>query len=317
MEAELCHGFEAVKLVRSTIPANILLSLEVEDRDGVVLAEPSQVHQIVLNLLTNAYHAVEATGGTISVRLEKIAECQRMSSAGTQGRGDRLRLSVADNGCGIDPKEREKIFEPYFTTKKQDKGTGLGLAVVYGIVKKWGGEIEVSSEMGKGTLVEVLLPRLACKAPAERVTAAVEIETGRERILLVDDEPSIAKLVTRMLERMGYQVEAMTSSSEALTVFRSKPGAYDLVIMDMAMPRMTGDRLARELIAIRPEIPIVLCTGFSDRIDEQQAAELGVKALLLKPVRKRELAALIRRLLDGKSRPKGATNAGLYTEKCN
>ena len=295
---------EVLKLSRASIPSNIEISHSVQSDCGMVLADPTQVHQVVMNLITNAYHAVEAAGGKIELTLnETVLEADDLPGS-LLAPGRYARLCVADTGCGIAPEIMDKIFEPYFTTKEQGKGTGLGLALVYGIVKEHKGDIKVHSEMGRGTTFEIHLPLLE-KAEAP-LASKIEIqETGDERILLVDDEVAIARLVCQMLERLGYRVTARTGSREALVEFRTDPKKFDLVITDMAMPHMTGDRLAREIIAIRPDIPIIICTGFSERIDQQRAQAIGIKGFLMKPVVKSELARMVRKVLDasGNSTP--------------
>jgi len=289
---------EVIKMVRATIPANINISHHINQDCGLVRADPTQVHQIAMNLITNAYHAVDPANGNISIQLKDVA----LDSESLAGRdieaGPYALLTVSDNGCGIASGNMAKIFEPYFTTKAQGKGTGIGLSTVYGIVKEHGGDIQVYSELGKGTTFNIYLP-LMVKAPNAVSQNIVENSpSGSERILLVDDEAAIAKLEKQMLERLGYRVTFRVSSLEALEAFKASPEAYDLVITDMSMPNMTGDRLASELIAIRPDIPIIICTGFSDRINPDQANAMGIKGFLMKPVVKAELAAFVRKVLD-------------------
>ena len=211
--------------------------------------------------------------------------------------GGYVYLTVSDDGTGIPPGILDRIFEPYFTTKDVDEGLGMGLAVVYGIVKKHDGDIKVKSEAEKGTTVEVLFPLIDERV----VSGGKEIEppsTGTERILFVDDEASLVKMVTQMLERSGYRVIGKTSSLEALKLFEENPERFDLVITDMAMPDMAGDRLTKELIQIRPDIPIILCTGHSDRMDNNRAMELGTKAFATKPLTKSNLTKTVRKVLD-------------------
>ena len=217
---------------------------------------------------------------------------------GTLEPGRYARLSVSDTGCGIESHLMDKIFEPYFTTKEQGKGTGLGLAVVYGILQEHQGIIMVHGEPGKGTTFHVYLPLIekpVDHAPAE--TAQI-YQTGTERILLVDDEEPIVRLEKHMLERLGYRITTCINSLEALAVFKANPDAYDLVVTDMTMPSLTGDLLAKELISMRPDIPVIICTGFSERIDKEKAAAMGKSAFLMKPVVKSEMARMVRKLLD-------------------
>ena len=207
-------------------------------------------------------------------------------------------MSVSDNGIGMTQSTIDNIFEPYFTTKEKGKGTGLGLAVAYGIVKEHKGEIKVSSEMGKGTTFNIYLPLMIKDAEKGAVDQVSQIEFGTENLLLVDDEVSVAKLEKLMLERLGYKVIVQTNSVDALTVFEANPESFDLVITDMTMPAMTGDQLAREILLIKPDIPIIICTGFSERVNKEQAEVIGVKGFLMKPVIKFDMAQMVRKILD-------------------
>jgi len=206
-------------------------------------------------------------------------------------------ITVSDTGTGIDQNLMDRIFDPYFTTKEQGKGTGLGLSVVHGIVKEHGGEIRVYSEVGKGTTFNVYLPLMEDAGNGKDAAVAITYPTGCESILLVDDEEPIIRLEQMMLEKLGYKVTVRTSSPDALDAFRASPAKFDLVISDRGMPNMTGEQLARELISIRPEIPIILCTGFSDENDRQRAKAIGVKGFLMKPVATGDLATMVRRVL--------------------
>jgi PAS domain S-box-containing protein len=289
---------EVLKLGRSTIPTDIEIAQDIQADCGMVMADPTQLHQIAMNLITNAYHAIEQTSGIISVQLKETI-------LGREGLADSLLepgryalLSVSDTGCGIDPPLMKKIFDPYFTTKEQGKGTGLGLAVVYGIVKEHHGDIKVYSELGEGTTFKVYLPLMEKFSEAVFVGKVKRDETGTERILLVDDEEPVAKLEKQMLERLGYRVTSRINSVAALEVFGAKPAAFDLVVTDMTMPNMTGNQLARELISIRPDIPIIICTGFSERISKEKAPDFGIKGFLMKPVVKSEMAKMVRKVLD-------------------
>ena len=294
---------EVLKLSRSSIPSDIEITDDIQPDCGLVEADPTQIHQVAMNLITNGYHAVEETSGEISVALRKIQIQPDGSADNSIEPGQYLVLSVSDTGCGIDPDVMDKIFEPYFTTKAQGKGTGLGLAVVYGIVKEHQGDIEVYSEVGKGTTFNVYLPvmeRASETAPFEKVEIS---RTGDERILLVDDEVAIVRMEQQMLERLGYRVTSRLSSMDALEAFRSSSDSFDLVVTDMTMPVMTGDQLAKELISIRPDIPIIICTGFSERINKEKANAIGINGFLMKPVVKSEMAKMVRKALD---EPKGS-----------
>ncbi len=289
---------EVLKLARSTIPSNIKINQYLQSDCGLVIADPTQIHQIAMNLITNAYHAVAQTGGKISIRLKEadLGSDDLTGSASKTGRY--AMLTVSDSGTGIDPGILDKIFEPYFTTKSQGKGTGLGLAVVYGIVKDHGGDMGVHSDLGKGTTFTVYLP-LAVKQVNQAHEKIVEIlPTGSEGILLVDDEVPIVHLERQMLERLGYRVTTRSNSLEALEAFKANPEVYDLFITDLTMPHMTGDQLAKEIIRIKPDIPVIICTGFSERIDQEKIDAIGVKGFLAKPVIKSDLAQMVRKVLD-------------------
>ena len=213
--------------------------------------------------------------------------------------GDYVRLTVSDTGCGMSPEVMSRIFEPYFTTKAEGEGTGLGLAVVHGIVKSHQGTINVYSEPGKGTVFHVYLPQIERAANEQRELDEAPLPIGDERILFVDDEPILANLGKLMLETLGYAVVTRTSGVEALELFRDNPGSFDLVITDMTMPRMTGAELARELMRIRADIPIILCTGFSYSMSEEKAKAIGIREYAMKPLIRQDLARIVRKVLDG------------------
>ena len=294
---------ETLKLARATIPMNIEITSQINMDCGMVSADPTQIHQIAMNLITNAYHAVEVSGGMIHIAMKEtelqIDELPFHAIPGDLMAGKYACITVSDTGTGIDQALIDKIFDPYFTTKEQGKGTGLGLSVVYGIVKEHGGDIRVYSELGKGTAFHVYLPLLENGKDNKRAGALIrKYPTGCERILLVDDEGIIVRVEQKMLERLGYQITVHTGSLDALDAFRANPGDYDLVISDMGMPDMTGMQLARELISIRPGIPIIICTGFKDDRDEQRGKALGIKGFLMKPVATGDLTEMVRRVLD-------------------
>ena len=289
---------EALKLSRAAIPMNIEIKTNINTDCRMVSADPTQVHQIVMNLITNAYHAVEQTGGVIHVELkETVIETDNLHDDSLKS-GKYACMTISDTGTGIDQSLIDKIFDPYFTTKELGKGTGLGLSVVHGIVKDHGGDIRVYSEVDKGTVFHVYLPLLEDATDSITTTENRKYPTGSERILLVDDEVAIARMVQTMLEKQGYHVTAITSSLDALDAFRANPSNFDLVISDRGMPNMTGEQLARELISIDPGIPMVICTGFSDENDENRAREIGVKGFLKKPVGRGDLADMVRKVLD-------------------
>ncbi len=291
---------EAIKLLRSTIPTTIDIRYKIETKQDTVLADPTQINQIVMNLCTNAAYAMREKGGEIELILAKedigIEYAEQFTELSP---GHYLRLSVRDTGSGVDLDIMDRIFEPYFTTKGPGEGTGMGLALIHGIVKSYGGDITVESEPGKGTTFHVLLPIIEAEV-SPIIEPKTEIPGGNERILFVDDERAAVDVIQSMLEKLGYKLTARTSSVEALEAFRNKPGGFDLVITDMTMPNMTGKDLAKEMMSIRPDIPIILCTGFSDQIDEKKAKAIGISAYVMKPIVMRQIANTIREVLDKK-----------------
>ena len=300
---------EVLTLSRSTLPSYIEIQQDIQSECGFIMADPAQMHQIAMNIITNAYHALEPEGGKISVVLKEVM----LKSSALQDRhlepGKYMLLSISDTGHGMSKDVLNKIFDPYFTTKPQGKGTGLSLAVVYGIVKEHQGDIKVQSSIGRGSTFSIYLPLMDKPPAAESPKAFKAFPAKKKNILLVDDEAAIVKLVQQMLERLGCHVSAYTSSLEALEAFSDRPDGYDLVISDMTMPVMTGDQLARKLIAIRPDIPIIICTGFSERMDSQKAAAMGIKGFLMKPIIKSEMADMLKKALDEGVPPEAAAPA--------
>jgi PAS domain S-box-containing protein len=289
---------EALKLMRSTLPATIDIRQSIPDRLPAVEADATQIHQIMINLCSNAADAMAEEGGELDVRLEPVVlEAAEAAFDSDILPGDYVRLTVADTGDGISTGDAERIFEPYFTTKPVDKGTGMGLAVVHGIVKGHGGGIRMRRRNGRGVAFEVFLPALERPAETEAASGG-SVVGGTERILFVDDEPAIAQMNRWRLEKLGYRVEIATDPVAALARFRSAPEGFDLVVTDMTMPKMTGDRLTRELLKIRPDLPVMLCTGYSDRISRETAAAYGIRKFVEKPVDVRDLAVFIREVLD-------------------
>ncbi len=294
---------EVLKLSRATIPMNIEITSHIKVDCGMVSADPSQVHQIAMNLITNAYHAVEINGGTINIELKETELEKDALPDNSMKPGKYACIIISDTGIGINRGLISKIFEPYFTTKELGKGTGLGLSVVHGIVLEHGGDIRVYSEPGKGTAFHVYLPLLEDAIESKTAAVTREYPKGCENILLVDDEEPIIRMEQMMLERLGYQITTRMSSPDALTVFKANPSGFDLVISDRGMPNMTGEQLTMELITIRPNIPVILCTGFSDENDEKRAMDLGVKGFLKKPVARGDLAEMVRKVLDEAKNP--------------
>ncbi len=289
---------EALKLIRSAIPTTIEIRQNIDNTCGTVKADPTQIHQIVMNLSTNASHAMEETGGILNVTLKEI-EFEAVEDANFKMKPGRyICLTIGDSGVGIPNDVVEKIFDPFFTTKKRGKGTGMGLSVVHGIVTGMGGDIKVYSRHGKGTEFRVYFPTEKKSFEEGEIKSKIPIPGGNECILLVDDEQSIIELEKQVLERLGYKVISRTSSIEALETFRSAPKNYDLVISDVAMPKLSGDKLASKMIDIRADIPILLCTGFSETITPEKAEEMGVRGFLMKPLIIKDLARTIRKVLD-------------------
>ena len=289
---------EALKLSKSTLPSTIEISQYIDNECGHVMADAVQVHQVVMNLITNAFHAMEETGGKLEVKLEEIELSPEDASNLNLVRGPYVRLTVLDTGHGINRNVMDRIFEPYFTTKENGKGTGLGLSVVHGIVKDYNGNIIVTSEPGKGSAFQVYFPVIKTQTQKENMGMEVPILIGNERILFVDDEQTIIRMVKQALELRGYHVTSRTSSIEALEAFKADPNKFDVVITDMTMPKMTGAQLSQKLLEIKPDIPIIICTGFSEKINEEKAKHMGIRGYVMKPVVINELAKKIRNVLD-------------------
>ncbi len=291
---------EALKLITSSLPSTIEISQNVKKDCGLVLADPTQIHQIVMNLCTNAFHSMEETGGKLTVSLNETELTAEDLENSALTPGAFVSLKVADTGTGIEQGNMERIFDPYFTTKEKGKGTGLGLAVISGIVKSHGGKITVESEVGKGTEFRVYFPTIKPQETAQENTIDAPAQKGTERILWVDDEDMIVEMGREMLERLGYHVTAQNGSVDALETFRAQPDKFDLVITDLTMPNLTGDKLAVELMKIRSDIPVILCTGFSEKMSREKAESLGIKKFLLKPVIRKDITKMIRDVLDNK-----------------
>ncbi len=290
---------EALKLLRASLPSTIQVRQDLACA-GLALGDATQIHQVVMNLCTNSYQAMHEKGGVLEVSLSEV----RISAAPPPelrhlAPGPCLRLRVRDSGPGIDPAIIHRIFDPYFTTKEKGKGTGLGLAVVHGIVKSHRGAIQVASRLGEGATFDAFFPMVQAAAAAEADPEAVLVG-GRERILFVDDEPSIEILGKKVIGSLGYEVVTRGTAGAALELFRSDPSAFDLIISDMTMPLMTGDRMALEMMALRPDLPVIICTGFNELLTPERAKEIGIRALLMKPFLKSEAAKLIRQVLDQK-----------------
>jgi len=302
---------EVLKLLRSTIPTSIDIVDDVKS-DGLILANPTQLHQIFMNLATNAAHAMkDMDGGRLKFSMRDIEIIENMNfDRPSLPQGEYVIVKISDTGKGIPKAHLDQIFEPYFTTKDQGEGTGLGLSVVHGIVKNCGGDIFVESSPGKGTVFTIFLPAVQRKQPSNEKQEQ-KLLMGTERILVVDDEPVIVRLTTQMLQKLGYTVIFSGSSLEALTMISSTPDAFDAVITDMTMPHMTGDRLTVEILKIRPDLPVIICTGYSSRIDKEIIKKIGARALLMKPVNRKKLSVILRAVLDKE------TTHGMETDSKN
>jgi len=293
---------EALKLLRASIPSTIDIRQDINPNCAPVLANPTQIHQILMNLCTNAYHAMREHGGVMGVSLTPL----EISTEDYQKElnlkpGHYLLLEVSDTGSGMDKTTLDRALEPYFTTKAKGEGTGMGLAMVHGIVKGYGGTINLYSELGKGTTIRVYLPNSALPAKLQPQVFQTGAQVGSERVLLVDDEAAVREVEKAMLESLGYTVTAYSEPQEALAAFTAAPGQFDLLITDMTMPQMTGDRLAVKILAIRPNLPIIVCTGFSELINRESARALGIRDFISKPLVRHDFARIIRAVLDDKT----------------
>jgi PAS domain S-box-containing protein len=288
---------EAIKLLKATLPSTITITARIES-EATILADPTQIHQVLMNLCTNAAHAMQNDGGELIVEMTPLT----LASSGLRRppqlpEGVYVRLIIQDTGCGMAPEIMDRIFDPFFTTKKQGEGTGMGLSVVHGIVEACGGAINVRSAIGEGSTFEILLPVIE---PLQGIVPAPEppLCAGSERILFVDDEIFQVELGEQMLQRLGYRVTAVSDSGRALALFRQAPQQFDVVVTDMTMPGITGDELARQIKMIRPQIPVIICTGYSQKLSQASAESIGVAGIAYKPLIMKELAGLIRAALD-------------------
>jgi len=289
---------DALKLLRPAIPTTIEIQTQISSKCRI-LGDPSRINQIIMNLCTNAYQAMLETGGTLNIFLSHVKMEGKAAAFAQIPAGSYGKLIISDTGVGIPSENIERIFDPYFTTKEKGKGTGLGLAAVHGIVKSHGGAILVESQIGKGTKFEVYLPLTLDRSDTQE-QAESQITGGNERILLVDDEHDILEIGNEMLKKLGYIVTTKDNARDALKLFTEQPEQFDLVITDMTMPNMTGDRLAVELSKIRSDIPFILCTGFSELMSKEKAESVGIKGFLMKPVAMKNLSDMIRKVLDDK-----------------
>jgi len=305
---------EVLRFMRASLPATIEIRKEIASDVESIMADPIQIQQVLMNLCTNALHAMEGMGGTLDVELASVTltpeDAQMLPDLKP---GPHVRITVKDTGHGMSEATLAKIFDPYFTTKAKGVGTGLGLTVVHGIVKKHGGAIRVQSELGKGSTFHLYFPAVPKEAASEARPIG-QMPTGHERILLIDDEEVLVDIGKEMLEYLGYSVETRTSSVDALSLFGADPFRFDLVITDMTMPNMTGEKLAVELRKIRADIPIVICTGYSERLLEERVRTVGISALVMKPILMAQLASAIREALDRRSLQATGDAAGMQPD---
>jgi two-component system, cell cycle sensor histidine kinase and response regulator CckA len=293
---------ETHDLLRASLPSSIRIGLAITTNDDQVLAEPAQLQQVIVNLATNAAYAMREHGGRLTLELSSTSfPADGPLPDPDLKPGACVKLTVKDTGTGMTDAVQRKIFEPFFTNKPQGEGTGMGLAVVHGVVKSWGGAINVESRVGQGSTFEVFLPRAPRAKAAKEEAAITDLPTGSERILFIDDEEMLVEMAGDLLGSLGYHVTRAGNSSEAWAIFLEDPSRFDLVITDQTMPDMSGFALARKMLHVRKEVPVILCTGHSDTVSARTAKEAGISAFLMKPVVKKELAQTIRRVLDSKN----------------
>ncbi|MBF0224606.1 MAG: response regulator [Desulfobacterales bacterium] len=289
---------EALQLLRASLPTTIEIKKSIKDC-GLIISDPTQINQIIVNLCTNAYHAMEPNGGKLIVSLNEILLSEEDVDVLLECKAGRYaKLSVTDTGHGMPKQTIERIFDPYFTTKDATKGTGLGLAIVHGIVKNHNGFIRVYSEINKGSTFDIYIPIIEDKTKPKQTKIDRELIQGSERILFIDDEEQLVAMAQRMLSYLGYKVTSFTDPLIALKMFKEKPFDFDIVITDVTMPHITGINLAKKLIEIKPNIPIILCTGFTELITEEEAKKMGIKELVPKPFLQSQLSKIIRKLIE-------------------
>jgi PAS domain S-box-containing protein len=292
---------ETYALLRSSLPTTIQMNLAVTTSDDHVVADPTQLQQVIMNLATNAADAMRENGGQLTIEISSVSFPHgSILHESDMEPGAYVKLTVKDTGKGMTEEVQRRIFEPFFTTKGKGKGTGMGLAVVYGVVKGHGGAVTVQSEAGQGSTFEVFLPQAQKAEINRREETTSALPTGTERILFVDDEELLAEMARGMLESLGYHVTVAQHPTEAWNLFLEEPSRFDLVITDQTMPDMTGLALARRMLKVRKDTPIILCTGYSETVSAETAKEAGISAFVMKPVVRKELAETVRRVLDGR-----------------
>jgi signal transduction histidine kinase len=289
---------ESLKLLRASLPTTIEIRHRIDVTDCVMKADPTQIHQVLMNLCTNAHHAMRGKGGVLEVALTAVQlDEEHVARFPELMPGGYIQLTVSDTGSGMDKKTLERIFDPYFTTKEKSEGTGLGLSVVHGIVKSHEGEIQVHSVPDSGTRFDILFPRIdIARKQDEKIRET--LKKGSERILFVDDEETLTEIGKHMLEHLGYEVVAMTRPDEAIQLFATRPADFDLIITDMTMPNITGERLTKEIKRIRSDIPVILCTGFNREMNQKKSREAAISAFLMKPLVMSKIAKTVRDVLD-------------------
>jgi PAS domain S-box-containing protein len=289
---------DAGKLLNASLPSTIDIRMDIDSGNGIVDADEIQIHQIIMNLCTNAAYSMRIDGGILGISLCTVELGEKEVAVHPEVKpGMFLKLSIRDTGGGISPEVMERIFDPYFTTKPRGEGTGLGLSIVHGLVKAHKGFISVENDFGSGAAFHIFLPKTENKVIPDKVEST-DLPSGSERILFLDDEQAVADVGKQMLDYLGYHVTTHVSSTKALAHFQSDPDKYDLVITDMTMPELTGDKLSQQILSIRPDIPIIICTGHSEQITEDDARKMGIKAFVMKPYLIKDLAGKVRHVLD-------------------
>jgi signal transduction histidine kinase/DNA-binding response OmpR family regulator len=289
---------EALKLLRATIPSSITIKSDIPSGLGKVATDPTKIYQVLMNLCTNAAHAMGNREGVLTISFERVGRMDLPKEAQENRSRDWVMLSVTDTGSGISRENRERIFDPYFTTKEKGEGTGLGLAMVHGIVRSSGGVIDVISQPGSGSTFRLFFPSFGNEKFISNEIPFTSMRGGNERIIFVDDELMLAEMAGEMLEKLGYEVEVLADSREALRIFKASPGNYDLLITDQTMPHLSGMELARDALSVKPGLPVILYSGYSAAINTKALEEIGIRAFLMKPLSMSGLAEAVRSALD-------------------